>query len=79
MKSFGIIYWQRKFQNNLILTIMWLVVIILCRSIIKKSKQSKKKQSIQFKEKKKAPGNVLLEPRLVLLEVRRALMGNGIK
>lgn len=46
---------------------------------MKKSKQGKKeKQNIQFEEKK-APGNLVLEPRRVLKEIREGLQGNRIK
>lgn len=45
----------------------------------KQARQKKKKiQNRQFEEKR-APGNLMLEPRLVLKEIRDGLMGNGMK
>lgn len=50
-----------------------------CRSPRKKSSLSKKKIKVYSWRRKRAPENLMLEPKLRLKELRRGPMGNGIQ
>lgn len=75
LRSIGLISLVEEISRQpYIDSITWLLVSILTQVYGEKEQARQKEISnTQFEEKKRGPGNLMLEPRLVLKEIRRGL------
>lgn len=58
-------------------SLRWLLIVILCRSTMKKNRWDKKKHKMYILKRIGAPEIVKLEPRLVLKDIKERSDVNG--